>query len=177
MTTKKLTTRSGFTIVELAIAMVASIIVILGIGVILADNQKVWQRMYNRVNSDVVTDAYVAESAFEALVRKSSKDNFLLDENGDWIEVRYYADDDSVNVDRYAHFYELNGQLNIEYGELLEIEGSNLYQNVPLTTQAISEDVSECIFKVEGQFAQMILTLNNGSQTMTTVSYAVMHKE
>ena len=151
--------------------MVAAVIVILGIGIILADSQRGWHRMYNRVYSDVVVDSYVARKRFDVVIRKASSENFLLDDAGSWIEVYYYADGNSVVVDRYARFYESDDddQLNVEYGKLNPRE--------TLTTQTVCENVSDCIFKRAGRSAQMILTLDNGSQTATVTSSAVMHNQ
>jgi len=171
MLKKKLTVRHGFTLIELVVAMVAAVIVILGIGIILADSQRGWHRMYNRVYSDVVVDSYVARKRFDVVIRKASSENFLLDDAGSWIEVYYYADSSSAVVDRYARFYESDAddQLNVEYGKLNPRE--------TLTTQTICDNVSDCIFKRAGRSAQMILTLDNGSQTATVTSSAVMHNQ
>ena len=46
---------TGLTLVELMVATVLSLIVITGIGIILADSQRGWNAMYNRTYSDVVT--------------------------------------------------------------------------------------------------------------------------
>jgi len=171
MLKKKLTVRHGFTLIELVVAMVAAVIVIIGIGAILADSQRSWHRMYNRVYSDVVVDSYVARKRFDVVIRKASSENFLLDDAGSWIEVYYYADGNSAVVDRYARFYESDDddQLNVEYGKLNPRE--------TLTTQTVCENVSDCIFKRAGRSAQMILTLDNGSQTATVTSSAVMHNQ
>ena len=169
MTKKKLTTRRGFTLIGLMIAAVLVLIPIFAIGVVLVDNQRGWQAMYNRVYSDVATDSYVAGKVFDATVRKASWEKLLLDDAGNWIEVYYYQDADSTVVDRYVRFYEADGQLNVKYGRLNPRE--------TLTIQTLCRDVSGCVFKRTGRSAQMILTLDNGSQTVTVVSSAVMHNQ
>ena len=169
MPKKKLTVRRGFTLIELAVTVVISTIVIIGIGVVLADSQRSWNKMYNRVYSDVATDGYVARKMFDAVIRKASREKLLVDEDGNWLEVYYYADGSSTVIDRYARFYETGGQLNIEYGKLDPRE--------ILTTQTVCENVSDCVFKGAGRSAQMILTLDNGSQTVTVASSAVMHNQ
>ena len=169
MRKNKLTVRRGFTLIELAITVVVSTIVIIGIGVVLADSQRDWNRMYNRIYSDVVTDSYVARKRFDAVIRKASREKLLVDDAGNWLEVNYYADSDSEVVDRYARFYEASGQVSIEYGKLDPRE--------TLTTTIVCENVSNCVFKQAGRSAQMILTLDNGSQTVTTTSSAVMHNQ
>ena len=160
---------TGFTLSELMITITTSIIVIAGVGFAIVDSQRGWNRMYNRVYSDVVTDGYVARKRFDAVIRKASWKKVLLDEDGNWIEVYYYADGNSTVLDRYARFYTANGQLNIEYGKLNPKE--------TLTTQTVCGNVSNCTFKVVSRSAQMILTLDNGSQTVSVTSSSVMHNQ
>lgn len=157
----------GFTLSELMVALAISTIVIFGISVILLDGQRSWQAMYNRIYSDVRSDSCVAKKAFDAVIRKASSSEFLLGQDSSWIEVYYYEDANSTAVDRYARFYMADGQLNLEHGRLTP--------NEVLTTQTICENVSNCVFKQAGRSAQMILTLDNGSQTVSVVSSAVMH--
>jgi hypothetical protein len=102
-------------------------------------------------------------------MRKASREKYFLDDGGSWIEIYYYADDDSSVLDRYARFFENNGELNIEYGRLEPRE--------TLDIQTICSNVSRCTFKAAGQSAQMTLTLDDGSQTITVVSSAVMHNK
>ena len=169
MPKKKLKVQRGFTIIELIIATGIAVIIISAVGIILADSQRGWNTMYNHIYSDVVTDGYVARKMFDAVIRKASSEKFLLDDAGNWLEVYYYADSDSTVVDRYARFYEAGGQLNVEYGKLDPRE--------TLTIRIVCKNVSGCTFKRAGRSAQMILTLNNGSQTVTVVSSSVMHNQ
>ncbi len=171
MPKKKPTFQRGFTLTELMIATVISSIVILGTGTVLVDNQRGWTRMYERVYSDVVTDSYVARKMFDTVIRKASKEKLLLDAAGEWIEVYYYQDASSTYVDRYARFsYDDGaGQLSIEHGSLNPRE--------TLSTQTVCENVSACVFKAAGQSAQMILTLDNGSQRVVVTSSSVMHNQ
>ena len=167
MVKKNLTSQRGFTIIELVIAMAVAIIPIFAIGIILSDSQRGWNSMYERVHSDVVTDSYVARKTFDAVTRKATWERITLAEDGSWIEVYYYADDDSTVLDRYARFYQAEGDLNVEHGDLGTGE--------IFTTYTACRNVSNCTFKAAGRSVQMILTLDNGTQTLTTVSSAVMH--
>ena len=170
MPKEKPTIQRGFTIVELMLATLLATIVVLAIGFTLVDSQRGWNRMYNRIYSDVATDSYVARRMFDSVIRKASKEKFLLDGAGNWIEVYYYADANSTDVDRYARFaYDGVSQLDIEYG-IVEPRQT-------LSIQAVCGNVSSCVFKGAGYSAQMILTLDNGSQTATIVSSAVMHNQ
>lgn len=163
MIKKKPTVQHGFTMVELAVTMIIMVIPILVIGIILADSHRGWNIMYNRTYADVVTDSYVTRKVFDAIVRKA---NSGLSED-DWLEVYYYADADSPDIDRYARFYEDGGQLIVERGIIEPREA--------LSTRAICDNVSSCAFELSGRSAQMILTLDNGSQEVTVVASGYMH--
>jgi prepilin-type N-terminal cleavage/methylation domain-containing protein len=170
MSKKELTVQPGFTIVELMIAVMLAAIVMFGIGVMVVDSQRGWHRMYNRIYSDVATDSYVARKTFDSVIRKATSETFLLDVAGSWIEVYYYEDPNSTVVERYARFsYDGIDQLDIEYG-IVEPRGT-------LSIRPVCENVSSCVFKASGRSAQMILTLDDGSQTATIVSSAVMHNQ
>ena len=172
MRKKRVAMRQGFTVVELMVATVIAAIVIGTVSFIAADSQRGWNMMYNRIYSDVVTDGYVARKAFDAVIRKASGEKFLVDTNGDWIEVYYYEDANSTYVDRYARFYESDGDLNVEYGQMDSDE-----VKATLSVENICQNVSNCVFKAAGRSAQMILTLDNGSQTATVMSCSVLHNE
>ena len=157
---------TGLTLVELMVATVIALIVVLGIGIVLVDSQRGFSAIYNRVYSGVVTDGYVARKTFDSVIRKAGGMDPDSVDAGNWVEVHYYADANSTALDCYARFYCAAGQLNIEYG-------SREPGQTP-TTSIVCRNVQGCVFKKAGRSAQMILTLDNGSQTMTVVSSAVM---
>ena len=165
MIQKRPTRIRGFTLVELMITMVVMVIVASAIGVVLIDNQRGWSNMYGRINSDVTTDGYVARKKFDAVVRNSNSEKISVDPAGTWIELYYYSSGAAPVVDRYVRFYESDGDLNVEYGTL----GPKVTQSV--TT--LCSNVSACTFKQAGRSAQMILTLDDGTQTNTVVTSAV----
>lgn len=167
MLKKRTTNPKGFTLIELMVATMIGGIVMFGVAIILADSQRGWNAMYNRTYSDVVTDGHIARRTFDRVIRKASGQSLLLDAAGDWLEVYYYADANSIVVDRYACFYESDGQLNIEYGRL--------NPRATLSIQTVCENVQGCVFMAQGTSVQMILRLDNGSETATVVSSAVMH--
>ena len=167
MIKKRLTASRGFTLIELIIAMAITLIVVLAIGMALVDGQRGWSTQYNRIYSDVVTDGYVARRKFDAVMRTASRDNFLLDDAGSSVKVYYYANDDSAVVDRYAYFYVADGNLIVEYGQL--------NPTVTLSVETVCGNVSGCTFEQVGRSIQMILKLDNGTQTNTVISSAVTH--
>ena len=165
MIKKRLAASRGFTLIELMIAIAIMVIVVLAIGVALVDGQRGWNYMYDRIYSDVVTDGYVARRKFDAVMRKASRDKFLLDPAGGWVEVYYYANDASTVVDRYARFYTSGGKLNVEYGQL-DPKATD-------TIETVCENVSSCTFVQLGRSIQMILKLDNGTQKNTLITSAV----
>ena len=159
----------GFTLVELMITTVIMIVVGLAIGVVIVDGQTGWNTMYDRMNSDVVTDGYVARKKFDAVMRSASRGQSLVAGDGAWIEVYSYASPSSTVVDRYSRFYVSDGDLNLEYGQV--------DPRVTLSVDTVCGNVSACAFKQAGTSTQMTLTLDNGTQTNTIVSSAVTHNQ
>jgi Tfp pilus assembly protein PilW len=167
MDKKKCMTRGGFTLVELMITTVVMIIVALAIGVVIVDNQRGWSNLYGRINSDVTTDGYVARKKFDTVMRNTSGEKFVLGDDGSSIEAYFYASSASTVPDRYVRLYAADGDLNMEYGQL--------DPKVTTSVETICGNVSECIFRQIGKSVQMILTLENETQTNTIVTSAVAH--
>jgi len=161
--------RKGFTLVELMITTAIMLIVGLAIGVVIVDGQTGWNRMYNRMNSAVVTDGYVARKKFDNVMRSASREKTLLAADGSWVEIYYYASPFSTVVDRYARFYVLDGDLNLECGQI--------DPRLTLSVETVCENVTACNFKQAGTSIQMILKLDNESQTNTIISSAVTHNQ
>ena len=157
----------GFTIIELVIASVVSIVILLAIGFTAADNQRSWSKMYDRIYSDVTIDSHIARRTFEGLLRKSKSETLVLNESGTSIEACYYQSPDSTSLDRYFRLYLSGGDLNIEYGRLEPKE--------TLSAGSVCSNVSSCVFTQIGASVQMILALDNSLQTKTVVSSAIMH--
>jgi len=164
-------TKSGntraFTIVELMLAVLMLGVVILGIGMVLADGQRGWSDMYNRVYSDVVTGGHVARRTFDSTIRKAGLDYISLADDGSWVQVRYYQNDTSTDFDRYARFYVDGNELKLERGTLDPLAS--------LGSTTICSNVTSCVFSRVGKSVQMVLKLDDGSQQLTVVSSAVAH--
>ena len=159
--------RCGFTLIELMVGAAMMVIVVFGFAIVLSDAQRGWNAMYNRVYSDVVTGSNIAARTFDRVVRKSSIQWFELDGDKQWVEVYYYEDPNSVLIDRYARFYQTQGNLCVEYGQ------RNPRENLGVVT--VCGNVSSCSFMQTGRSMQMVLTLDNGKEELTTVTSAVMH--
>ena len=164
---KNTTKNMGFTLSELMVGVAAIGIVMLGTSIAMVDSQRGWNQTYNRVHSDVVTGSHIAQRKFDTFVRKSSSQWFNLDPDKNWVEVYYYADANSVLVDRYARFYKSNGHFCAEYGKLSPRE--------TLNTETICENVIHCRFQNIGRAIQMTLELDNGREKLTTITSATLH--
>ncbi len=163
--------KQGITLVEMMLASVIGGIAMLGIGIVLSDSNRGFREMYNRVYSDVVADSHAAKRMFDSVVRQSNCYEVILDlDDGRWVEVHYYADSYSTSPDRYTCFYYEDTHLYVEYGRIL---ASGVKET--LDYRVFCGNVSNCAFKQTGRSLQMILTLNNGSLQITTVTSAVMH--
>ena len=169
MIKKRPRARKGFTLVELMITTVIMLIVGLAIGVVIVDGQTGWNTMYERMNSDVVTDGYVARKKFDVVMRSASRGQSKVAGDGSWIEVYSYASPSSTVVDRYSLFYVSDGDLNLKYGQV--------DPRVTLSVETVCGNVSACTFQQAGTSTQMTLTLDNGTQTNTIVSSAVTHNQ
>ncbi|MHC4666472.1 MAG: PilW family protein [Planctomycetota bacterium] len=168
--------RHGFTMIELLVTMGLAAIVILAMGITLADNQKGWRRMYDRVYSDVVTDAYVTRMTFDRIARQSTIRRQLIDGDpyavtGNVSLMVYYYDDPltSPELDKYATFRIAGTDLLVDYGDLnpgtWDPEGSP-------RTVTLARDVESVTFSTAGVAVWMALTLDNDKERMTITTSA-----
>lgn len=158
---------SGFTLLEMMITVAVSTILFGSVMVLIVDSQRGYNQMFMRNNSDVLTSGYIARRTFDSIVRKADADSYTIDENGYWLEVHYYSSDAVAVPDKYAKFYESDGDLNVEFG--------SLDPQITTDVQTVCENVTECTFKSSGNSAQMFLTIDDGEQSVTVVSSAIMH--
>ena len=169
-TKKRSRVRRGVTIVEVVTAAAVSTIVLVGVGIAVVDAQRGWNRMYDRTYADVVTDGYVARKTFDSVVRKASREMYLIDDaTGQWVEVYYYSTASAEKADRYARFTVSGGDLNVEYGEV--------DPRVTSSVHTVCSNVSSIEFSGSGRSIQMILTLDDGTLSSTVTCSAVMHNQ
>lgn len=161
---------NGFTIVELLTTIIVSLIILLGVGIVLANSHRAYQITYDKVNADVSTDSFIVRRVFDATVRKSSASVITTGVNGEYVELQYYNNDSSTYLDRYTRFYVSGNNLIAEYG--------NVYQSGSKTitdTKTICSNVSSCVFKNNGASVRMNLTLSDGVETNVIVTSAYAH--
>jgi len=158
---------AGLTIIEMVVAASIAVIVVVGLAGALCDSQRGWNSMYNRAYSDVVTGTQIAGRTFDRIVRKSGTLYYQIDPDGEWLEVCYYADPNSVLIDRYARFFREESNFCIEYGRRSPRETVGI--------ETVCGNVSSCVFKQTGRSFQMLLTLDDGKEKLTTVTSAVAH--
>lgn len=163
----------GFTLTELVVTMAMSTIVVLTIGIVMADSHRGWSRMYSRVFSDVA-DAHAARRAFDSVCRKSSREMCLVGNNGEFVEVYYYDDFSSTKPDKYARFYTDQQKLMVEHGDLQEGTWNTLGAS---SSFELASNVQGVEFSLTGDSVKMVLDLNNGSETMTVTCSAVRRND
>jgi Tfp pilus assembly protein PilE len=169
--------RRGVTLVEMAVAMLASSVLILGVTAVIAGSHKSFNQTYERVNGAIVRDAYVARRVFEEVTRKSSVRNCQIGTSNESAEVYYYSSNTAPHLDRYALFYVSNGNLMLERGHLD-------YSALPFehvagteTTQTVIGHVTYAYFAQTRPCLHMHLVLSDGNQTLPVVITAMRHNE
>jgi len=159
--------RRGVTLLEITVASMIVVIPIMSVGTILAESQRGWHKMYAKVNSDVVSDGYVADRLFNVIVRGADRKKLLVDPSGAWVEVYYWQNTSAAIADSYARFYTSNGELKVESG--------SRDPRRSLSTRLVCKNVTGCHFSSNGRSVQMVLRLDHGKQSSTVVTSAVMH--
>ena len=172
MRQQTVTIRRGFTLTELGAVLVLAPIVMLSMGLVLADSQKGWNQLYNRLNNGLEVNGYVARRAFDTIVRKSSVNGDSFDVNE--VEVYYHNDPvNSIDLDRYARFHKAGTELRVEHGQL----DSNGNPADIIHVVTLCENVEAVNFSKNGASIQMVLKLNDGSKSYTVMTSAMRQTE
>jgi len=138
----------GFTLVELIMAMLVSLVLILVVGIVLAGGQRSWNRTYNSANKRIKSDALGAASVFSSIGRKSDRGSYILNDSGD-IEFRYwsYARDGRSRREPRATPTHFANFIFDEGAEQLKVDYGKLYPSRRLeSTQVLAENVTGCLF-------------------------------
>lgn len=170
----------GVTLTELMMTLVLASIMILALGLVLVDSQKGWLAMYSRTFSDVVVDGYVTQNTFFTIVRKSSiavyEYELSVDESHiTAVEVYYYSDTGTTDLDRYAKFYLSDTNLYLDQG-VIDTTVLPWAKETPTTT-VLARDVVSGYFDINGSSIQLVLNLDNGREDMKVVCSAVRHND
>lgn len=65
--------RTGFTLIEILVAIIANMIIISGVGILLIGGNRAWQKSYNSANHEVKQEALVTTLEFGNVGRKSNR--------------------------------------------------------------------------------------------------------
>ncbi len=160
----------GLTLVELAVTMVLLTVMLGGVGVVLVQVQKNWQRAYEKTHGEIASDAHVARVAFEKLTRGASQSEFTIDPDGQWAEITYRYSDPLGTPDRYARFY-------LSADNTLMVEHGVIDPRTVLRTEVLARNVTMLKFEQHGVPLQMELSLASGNESTTVLTTAVMHNE
>jgi hypothetical protein len=193
--------RRAVTLVELMITVLAVTILIVGISGILAAGHKNYNTMFERVNSDVVRNAYEARRIFDRIVRKSIIEYVEINEARDDLTVFYYSDPNDMMLDtfpdRYARFYtaeigdgDADTELIVVTGVLnlvITDDGWLWNKEEVLNTLTVAHNVDLVEFVIDGVSVRMELLLNNDNVPqntnkletlkMTVITTAIRHNK
>lgn len=172
--------KAGFSLIELIAAVSAALVLILGMGIMLAHSQRGFNEMYKRVHSSVVEDAYSARRTFDRVVRKSTFRTCDLSEDGSELRVYYYFDPEDrsiVTPDMYARFYLATGDKELK--ELFVEYGGRSSGQVRLARDVQMAESKGPLFSVRGRTVYMALPLDNEKEKMKmfVTSSAVRHNK
>lgn len=70
--------RCGFTLIELSVTTVISLILILAVGVLLVSGSRAWQRTYDSANKRIKQDAMVTSIAFGSMGRRANRLGYTI---------------------------------------------------------------------------------------------------
>jgi hypothetical protein len=172
---KRIQCYGGFTITELVLAIALSSILVLTVGVVMVDSQRGWMDSYAKVHGGATTDAMMTKTAFDKVIRKSSRSIYHF--NGlDDITVYYYNNWlTSTELDRYARFFrsaDTPSEMYIQHGQLEEGETADVLAEVLLASNVVDLE-----FKPISGGIEMKLALDDGREATTVVSTALLHNE
>jgi len=187
--------RSGITLIEVMITILAAFILLIGIAGILAAGHKNFKTMLKRTSQGVVPDAYVARRAFDLFVRKSTikriDPSTVYSNPSNEIYVYYYSDPTFIFVgsipDKYAHFH-LSGtqQFLLDTGAVIGDFGASPPGLPSLDQESrliLAENITSVAFTESNHAIQMVLILDSetdssdplGTLKMTVTSTAIQH--
>lgn len=164
----------GLTLTELMVTVFIIVIIITAIGVLFVDTHRGWLDTYAKVYGGAADDAKMSQVAFDRIVRKASQTRYDLPESDD-LTVYYYDDwQNSDQLDRYARFYRADDDPKKFYVEHGQWQAD---QAVVVSSVMLASTVSDLEFKPTSGGIEMKLILDDGRETTTLVTTAILHNE
>ena len=161
---------------ELVTVMAMVGIITLGVGVLLANSQKSWGTLFERVYGGSAIDSFTTHKAFDTVCRKASLRKYVLSESGDSLELYYWDNSSTASTpENYARFYQSDDEVFVEYGQ----NQSGTWQpdtEADPTTIQIARDIESLKFTVEGTSVQMFLSYTEAAM-MPVVCSSVRHNK
>jgi len=158
--------RTGFTLVELMVTILISVIIVSAIGVMIADSSGWFSDSYRKINSQSAIESLVARKTFESIVRQSCGTGLSISPDGTSVEINYYSSP-GYPLDSYASFYTSGTDLILEKG--------TLGPKTTLSSETVCSNVSQCTFRSAGSAVQMILLLDDGENQRCSLTSAILH--
>ena len=154
--------RSGTTLIELMVVLLAAIVLVIGISGMLAAGHIGYNNMFARATSEVVRNSYETRSIFDRIVRKSVYEAHYQTSPSN-ITVYYFSDPGNPATlgnypDRYATFYLSGTNLMLQQGEVTGWPPSS----PPISGgYKIASNVTFAEFTVQGASICMSLTIDD----------------
>ncbi len=165
--------RRGVSLLELMVTILIASIVMIGAAVIIIDAHRGWNSMYQRIHGDILNDSYFASTRFDTMCRKADGGTVRMETAPPLLEVYYYSVPNvgtvyDLSPDMFVQFY-LNGT------ELIQDSG-DIATSTVTSSEVIARDVTELKFSAGGgKGVQMLLTLNNGKDSITVTCGSIRH--
>ncbi len=174
--------RSGLTLVELLITVLAVMIFVVGICGILAAGHRNYNTMYKRINGDVVRNAYEARLIFDGIVRRSSLEDahifpteayfyyFSVPLTGGVVDVDAFRAIPQPN--QFAWFHVVGRELRLDRGPIpggtdLSSPDPPPLSPDPAIARTIAYNVDSVEFTYLGSAVRMVLVLDNENPPST----------
>ena len=178
---KRTTNNPGFTLVELMVTILISSIVLLGIGGVIADSHKGYNRMFTRIHGAIVNDAYFARLRFDKVCRQARAGSATVDASVPSLRVLYYSipnysSDPDQEPDSYATFF-LDGTYPAPLMLARGTYDPNTEAYTQTSTETVAGNVTELQFSApfDGKSVQMVMTLSDNNHSMTVTCGSIMH--
>lgn len=171
------TANRGFTLIEMLVAIVASSILILCVGTLLASSQQQFNRINNRVNGSIATDGLAAQRTFDAICRKSSWRKCELDISGSDLTLYYYRTGSSSSIpEKYARFHLIGEQLVVDNGDLKSGQWIPDTSSTP-ARMVLADQVENVQFTVQDQSISMVLTFDSAAKVQPITCASVRNNQ